>query len=289
MRFRTQVADVSIFTRVVQSIGKVANKCILKLTPDKIHIICLGDTDGTQIWSQMQVDSIFTDYRIESNFQNHINLEVSPDTLLKALRSANNAYSVILRLAKRNKDPLLSFSISAQSHTGAKLEVVQDVLIKVLKPAEMSRIVEPLCPEPDVHIILPKLLHLRTVADHMRSLSDVVTLSANRRGELRLSVVEDEVSLDTTWSHLAHPTIDASQPSTAQNQQSNPDEHKSVNLEMKSFLKFLSSYIVATTTIACICANHCAIFYVYIGDVDKSNGVMTVSVLPFSKQLCTER
>lgn len=46
---------------------------------------------------------------------------------------------------------------------------------------------------------------------------------------------------------------------------------------MKSFLRFLSSYIVATTTIACICANHCAIFYVYIGDLDKSSGVMTVS------------
>lgn len=45
---------------------------------------------------------------------------------------------------------------------------------------------------------------------------------------------------------------------------------------MKSFLRFLSSYIVATTTIACICANHCAIFYVYIGDIDKSSGVMTV-------------
>ncbi len=276
MRFRTQVADVSIFTRVVQSIGKVANKCILKLTPDKIHMICLGDTDGTQIWSQMQVDSIFQDYRIESNFQNHINLEVSPDTLLKALRSANNAYSVILRLAKRGKDPLLSFTISAQSHTGAKLEVVQDVLIKVLKPAEMSRVVEPLCPEPDVHIILPKLLNLRTVAEHMRSLSDIVTLSANRQGELRLSVAEDEVSLDTTWSNLAHPTIEASQSSTAQ-APDDPAEHKSVHLEMKSFLKFLSSYIVATTTIACICANHCAIFYVYIGDVDKSSGVMTVS------------
>ncbi|SNX87627.1 related to protein hus1, required for S-M and DNA damage checkpoints [Melanopsichium pennsylvanicum] len=275
MRFRTQVADVSILTRVIQSIGKVANRCILKLTPDKIHMICLGDTDGTQIWSQMQVDSIFQDYRIESNFQNHINLEVSPDTLLKALRSANNAYSVILRLAKRNKDPLLSFSISSQSRTGAKLEVVQDVLIKVLKPAEMSRIVEPLCPEPDVHIILPKLLDLRTVTEHMRSLSDVVTLSANKQGQLRLSVMEHQVSLDTTWSNLAHPTIDASQSSTVNNQLSDPSHHKSVNLEIKSFLKFLSSYVVATTTIACICSNHCAIFYVYISHVDKSSGVMT--------------
>ncbi|PWY96977.1 cell cycle checkpoint [Testicularia cyperi] len=273
MRFRTQIADVSIFTRVVQSIGKVANKCIIKLTPDKIHLICLGDQDGTQIWSQMQVDSLFQEYRIESNFQNQINLEVSPDTLLKALRSANNAYSVVLRLAKRNKDPLLSFSISAQSHTGAKLEVLQDVLIKVLKPAEMSRIIEPLCPEPDVHIILPKLLHLRTVAEHMRSLSDIVTLSANRQGELRLSVAEDEVKLETTWSKLAHPNIEASQSSTAQ--QTDASEHRSVTLEMKSFLRFLSSYIVATTTIACICANHCAIFYVYIGDVEKSSGVMT--------------
>lgn len=208
MRFRTEIADVSVFTRVVQSIGKVATKCIIKLTPDKIHLICPGDSDGTQIWSQLQVESLFTDYRIESNFQNQINLEVSPDTLLKALRSASHADAVILRLAKRDKDALLSFSISAKSHTGGKLEVMQDVLIKVLKPAEMSRIVEPLCPEPDVHIILPKLLHLRTVADHMKNLSDVLTISANQQGDLKLAVTETEVKLDTTWSKLTHPNID---------------------------------------------------------------------------------
>ncbi|EPQ28001.1 uncharacterized protein PFL1_04328 [Pseudozyma flocculosa PF-1] len=272
MRFRTSVKDVSIFTRVVQSIGKVANRCVIQLTSEQIRLICTGDSDGAQIWSQMTVDSLFEDYRIESNFQNQINLEVSPDTLLRALRSANNAYSVTLRLAKRNKDPLLSFAISAQSHTGSNIEIVQDVLIKVLKPTEFSKIKEPLCPAPDVHIVLPKLVNLRTVVDHMRSLSDILTVSANHEGNLKLSVAEDEVKLETTWSDLAHPHITASQ---NPEQTSDPSEYKSVMLDMKSFLRFLSSYVVATTTIACICSNHCAIFYVYIGDVEKSSGVMT--------------
>ncbi|PWN51227.1 cell cycle checkpoint [Violaceomyces palustris] len=272
MRFRTTIADVSILTRVVLSIGKVTNRCIIRLTPDKIHLICTGDSDGAQIWSQMTVESLFSDYRIESNFQNQINLEVSPETLLKALRSANNATEVTMRLVKRNNDPLLSFSITSNTATGAKLDIIQDVLIRVLKPADIAKVKEPLCPEPDVHIVLPKLANVRTVVEHLRTLSSSLTMSANMEGELKLSIQEDEIKLETTWEGLSHPALDSSSQEISTADKS---VHRPVTLEMKSFLRFLSSYVVATTTIACICENHCAIFYVYIGDVEKSSGVMT--------------
>ena len=39
-------------------------------------------------------------------------LRVSTDTLLQALRSAQNAVDVLLRLTKRDRDPLLSFAIA---------------------------------------------------------------------------------------------------------------------------------------------------------------------------------
>ena len=62
----------------------------------------------------------------------------------------------------------------------------------------------------------------------------------------------------------------------------------------KCLLKFLSSHVISTTTIACvytacpclypsadtcdivgICENHCMILYVYIGDVADAGGVLT--------------
>ena len=64
-----------------------------------------------------------------------------------------------------------------------------------------------------------------------------------------------------------------------------------VLVSIKSFLKFLNSYVVSTTTIACqsdlhpcrcclkhaqgICQNHCMILYVYIGEVADAGGVLT--------------
>jgi hypothetical protein len=50
--------------------------------------------------------------RIESNFNNQINLEIATEPLLQALRSTGkDAADVTMRLAKRDRDPLLSFSI----------------------------------------------------------------------------------------------------------------------------------------------------------------------------------
>jgi len=54
-----------------------------------------------------------------------------------------------------------------------------------------------------------------------------------------------------------------------------PDHLFTVLVSIRSFLKFLNSHVVSTTTIACICQNHCMILYVYIGDAADAGGVLT--------------
>lgn len=71
-----------------------------------------------------------------------------------------------------------------------------------------------------------------------------------------------------------------------------PDQLFTVLVPLRSFLKFLNSHVVSTTTIACayfhpmiiiywadgpvgICQNHCLILYVYIGDFADAGGVLT--------------
>lgn len=70
-----------------------------------------------------------------------------------------------------------------------------------------------------------------------------------------------------------------------------PDQLFSVLISIKSFLKFLNSHVLSSTTIACesfqilvtmpilkstgICQRHCMILYVYIGDVADAGGVLT--------------
>jgi len=118
---------------------------------------------------------------------------------------------------------------------------------------------------------------LRTVVEHMRAMSEVLAVRANRAGDLRLSVSTETVKVDTQWSKCTIPNM------ATQDEPQDDDEHEEpdpaqlfgVLLSVRSFLKFLSAHVVSTTTIACICQNHCMILYVYIGDVADAGGVLT--------------
>lgn len=90
-------------------------------------------------------------------------MALSSEALLGALRSASPATSslegeeVIMKLAKKNDQALLSFDISGLTRIGHRLRIAQDVKIEVLKPADVAKLTEPLCPEPDVrpfHLLL---------------------------------------------------------------------------------------------------------------------------------------
>lgn len=205
MRFRTTLVDVNTLTKVVQTIHKVTARCIVRLDPEDMKLICTADPDGVHIWCQLSLESFFKDYRVESNFNNQINFEVSTDTLLQALRSAVNAVDVLLRLTKRDKEPLLSFSIANATHTGARMEIVQEVGIKVMRPAEAARVSEPMCPAPDVHIYLPKLYKLRAVAERMKAVSSSICISANKDQVFLMAVDQPEISIETTWKKCGRP------------------------------------------------------------------------------------
>jgi hypothetical protein len=105
---------------------------------------------------QIKVASLFTDYRIQSNAENEITLSISPEALLLALRSAANppslssAPDVVMKLAKKNDQAVLSFEISGAMASGRKVNVGHDVRIDVLRPSDVKKLAEPMCPEPDV-------------------------------------------------------------------------------------------------------------------------------------------
>lgn len=112
--------------------------------------------------SQIKVESLFENYRIQSNANNEITMALSSEALLGALRSATasssasssfDAEEVVMKLAKKNDQALLSFEISGQSRVGNRLRVAHDVRIEVMKPADVAKMTEPLCPTPDVRFL----------------------------------------------------------------------------------------------------------------------------------------
>jgi HUS1 checkpoint protein len=270
----------------MQAIEKLQKKCIIKFTEKEMQIICNSDANegGIQVWSAIKVDSIFTAYRIQSNAENEITVSLSSEALLAALQSAAppstyEAEEVVVKLAKKNDKAVLSFEISGQTVGGHKVRVTHDVRIEVLKPADVARLKEPMCPEPDIHIILPPLQKLRIIVDKLRPMSNILAFRANHNGQIQISISTESVKLDTRWENCSIPTMVSGglsqEVAEDQAEKPGPDHLFTVLVSIRSFLKFLNSYVVSTTTIACVCQNHCMILYVYIGDAANAGGVLT--------------
>ncbi|KAJ8584849.1 cell cycle checkpoint [Rhizopogon salebrosus TDB-379] len=300
MRFRATIENVQIFFRIIQAMEKLQKKCIIKFTETDMHVICNDEANegGIQVWSVVKVDSVFTSYRIQSNANNEITVTLSTEALLSALRSSSSSASsssvaasilptydadeVVMKLAKKNDQAVLSFEMFGVSRSGRKVRVAHDVRIDVMRPTDVDKLHEPLCPEPDVNILLPSLQKLRTIVERLRPLSDVLALRANNNGKLQLSINTDTVKLETQWLKCANPPM--AKEGLAQNtddaedvslDKPDPDKLFSVLVSVRSFLQFLNSHVVSTTTIACLCQNHCAILYVYIGEIADAGGVLT--------------
>lgn len=294
MRFRADIANTPQLTRVITSLAPLAKIATLKITADTLHVICQGERGGVQVWSQISCNSIFKmeSFRLESNSANEIYLEVAPESLARALRSAVGSTKASLRLLKKGGEgpngtgkgahPVLTVLIESASRMGKKLDITQDVFVKVKKAEDVQNLKEPLCPTPDAACLLPPLQIIRTVAERMKTVSPILTLSANNAGTFRMRAAADEAQVETDWMHLRQPNIGEDEEMT------NPVRDRngmfSVTLETKHLLKFLNAYTVAQQTIFCLCPNHCAIFYVYVGTSkdNLSGGILTFFVPAFN-------
>jgi HUS1 checkpoint protein len=170
------------------------------------------------------------------------------------------------------------------------MSITQEVAVKVLKLSELEAMAkEPMCPEPDVHVMLPQPSEtMRGVVEKMKNLDSIVTISSNLQGVLRLRVKSDLANVETEWRNLSHPEMGAlrygsrltqantgvdANPSQADDD-IDPAVFHSVDIEAKHLLKLLNAIATSNHTIACICSGTCLIAYVYIGDNREASADM---------------
>ena len=118
---------------------KISKQCVIHLTSQKIEFILASDiSDGVQVWSGMNVvcfsvfacgfrcvftnvwlqESLFEDYKIESMSNNELSFDIQLTNLHRALKSAQFATEVIMKLTKNRKGlPILSICIEAQVYS----------------------------------------------------------------------------------------------------------------------------------------------------------------------------
>ncbi|KAJ2794907.1 Checkpoint protein hus1 [Coemansia furcata] len=264
MRFRTLVTNSNLLLRIVQSIDKLSKTAILKLTPTKLHIIVITDIDsGLQLWSDVVNSALFSDYHIESAQDNEIYVEFNIDNLQRALRSTQGgALGVTLKLTKKQGMPVLSLIIRSQSAGGRDISLCQDVPVRMLSAQQMAQIGEPQVPEGQIHIMMPPLNNVRSIAERMKSVGDRVSVSVNRDGDMNVRVANDLVDITTFFRGLETLTYDTQGAAVDRG----PNEFYTAVVDMKNFVRFLQSYHVAPKNIVCcVVEHHALVFYVYIG------------------------
>ena len=106
--------------------------------------------------------------------------------------------------------------------------ITQDIPIRVLAAASVDGLHEPSVREPDVHIMLPSLVQLKSISDRFTKLAlstskataassgfrgglasaPKLELSANMHGCLRLRLKTDAMNISSTWTGLENPQLD---------------------------------------------------------------------------------
>jgi hypothetical protein len=110
---------------------------------------------STEHPSQIKTESIFSTYLIQSNASNEITVSLATSALLSVLKSASSLTSVekdetIVKLSKKSGQAVLNFETHAINSVGRRMSVGHDVRIEIMRPKDVQKLCEPLCPEPEV-------------------------------------------------------------------------------------------------------------------------------------------
>ncbi|KAK3956067.1 checkpoint protein Hus1/Mec3, partial [Pseudoneurospora amorphoporcata] len=180
--------------------------------------------------------------------------------------------------------------------------ITQDIPVRVLHPDTVETIMQPKVREPDVHILLPPLLQLKSISDRFTKLAITTAsasssssarkeaqhpkleLSANMHGSLRLRLIADTLDITSVWEGcLENPELDPAQltvpieehPSTKY-REAGPEKWATVRVDGKDWSRVLSvGRLEGSRVIACFTHAHALILYVYVrkGDDDDFPGV----------------
>jgi hypothetical protein len=109
---------------IIIGVSKMAKSGVLRLTTDRLFLI-LGDKSfggGVSLWIELDPIRFFDDYVMEglSALANEIYIEIMFEELVRALRPAQTARFLKLRLIKKHNNPCLSIDTEVVSFNYSK-------------------------------------------------------------------------------------------------------------------------------------------------------------------------
>ncbi|KAM6278660.1 checkpoint protein HUS1 isoform 3-T3 [Spheniscus humboldti] len=191
MRFRAKIVDLAClnhFSRVINTIAKLAKTCTLRLTVSKLYFI-LSDkvaNGGVSMWCELCQGNFFDEFQMEGVAAEHneIYLELVPENLSRALKTAQNAKAVKIKLTNKHC-PCLRVAVELKEEVASGMLLLWSILL--------------------VSIYLPVLKTMKSVVERMKNLSNSIVIEANLSGEMNLKIETDLVSVTTHFKDLGNP------------------------------------------------------------------------------------
>uniref|UniRef100_A0A8D0EJQ6 Checkpoint protein n=1 Tax=Strix occidentalis caurina TaxID=311401 RepID=A0A8D0EJQ6_STROC len=211
MRFRAKIVDLAClnhFSRVINTIAKLAKTCTLRLTVSKLYFI-LSDkvaNGGVSMWCELCQGNFFDEFQMEGVAAEHneIYLELVPENLARALKTAQSAKAVKIKLTNKHC-PCLRVAVELPSLSSSSRIVTHDIPVGVIPRRLWNDFREPSVPDFDVSIYLPVLKTMKSVVERMKNLSNSIVIEANLNGEMNLKIETDLVSVTTHFKDLGNP------------------------------------------------------------------------------------
>ncbi|KAI8355487.1 checkpoint protein Hus1/Mec3 [Mortierella sp. GBAus27b] len=307
MKLRAKIQRNLLFFKIAQAVEKIGKSCFIKFMPDcvafgAIHGVCDNDqiTTGGSLhcWSRIPVTSLFQDYRVQSKSNDQIFLEIKVEDLLVAMRSCNNASSILMRLTGNSTEPYLTFQITIEDHLGNAQPITQNVpIMRIMSIGDNTAIFEePSIPEPEVHIMLPRE-QLRHLVPSYKNIADYIVISANLAGEMTLTSSDgmqhnvqndmgetmyresEKAKVETRFTNLTNPVVqdDRAEDDMVEEhphvirQRERPREFARVLVRIADLQKVLQSHCVNPSDMICsMVPSHSILFYVYLKDSDHT-------------------
>lgn len=271
MRFRGKIVDIGCiqhFTRVIGTLSKLIKTCVLRITPGNWYFILSerAVNGGIQIWSELPQGHFFDEYAMEgvSEEDNEIFLELAPENLLKALKTAQSAKWLKIKLTKKHT-PCLTVEVDLPTLSSHSRTVVHDIPVTVIPRRLWTDFEEPELPHFDVSVVMPQLKLLRNVVEKMKNLSNFVVLSANQMGEMKLMVETDMVSISTHFKDLVNPTSTDPMLNPSQEDR-DPQTFYKTRIDIRKLSQFLGSQQFNPTRVICNVVNNRTVHFLLLQD-----------------------
>ncbi|KAK6354160.1 hypothetical protein TWF730_008573 [Orbilia blumenaviensis] len=285
MKFRSDIHNISLLSKVAGTLSIVGKIGWLQLTPQTLQLRVLSATESSQsqLWATISLPAIFTDPKISSAHNNIINLEVPLDTLHRSLKSAGASYtSASIKLTKKEGIPRLSIVITTETAASMNhARIVQDIPVRVLSPQAVAHLTKPVVPKPGCAVILPALNQLKGITERyvrMVGVNGRIVVEGNNSGVLRMKLDAEAVKVESEWRGLMNPVVgedggmewedDDDNNDEEGNEESTQEKEKlsKVMVDSRDWAKVVRVSAAGKRVIAWLCNNHSLVVYVFLDE-----------------------